>query len=132
MLYVTQGTWQRSSCHALCMHLQGYMDLRLCHTNTFESSSAVFTAEISANISSYNLLSTQGKQKWFLSLCPWMLPASPSHELHQQLIHIPVTWNTGTHPVTAISSNIIQPLDNIIHQESGNRSFFGSTLHSCI
>lgn len=135
MLYVTQRTWQRSSSHsALCMHLLGYLDLGLCHTNTFQSPVQLFLLlkylQILVVLICYPHKESKSGFSVSVPRCCWHPPAMNS--LSTLLIHIPVTWNTGTHPVTAISSNIIQPLDNIMHQESGNRSFFGSTLHSCI
>lgn len=87
-----------------------------------------FTAEITAKSSSYNLLCTQRTAK----SGSWMLLASPSYELcqHPAKIH---SWHVEYRntSVTAISP-IIQPLDKVIHQESGSRSLFGSTLHSCL
>lgn len=61
-----------------------------------------------------------------------MLLASPSYELHQHPAK-KHSWHVEYRntSVTAISP-IIQPLDKVIHQESGSRSLFGSTLHSCL
>lgn len=103
------------------------------HQHLPESSSAVFTTEISANISSSNLLSTQGKQKWFLSLCLWTLLASPSHELPQHPAN-PHSCHVEYRNTSSYCYFLQYYPASWQYNPSGEwkQIIFGSTLHSCI